>query len=1798
MDDMSLDQLHATSDVVWDFNVSGDLADSLDAAAASVEGQVGPRNGRRATYGTKFEGYYSQLWAHNVQTANGDASLLAGRLRDVAQGVRDLEEDARAEQARIDAAREWKRKRDARSEWDKFGEKADFLHLFHDDERPPKAEPVEQMDKTYEAPTAGERKEFTGTREGGVSSALPDDLRSFTSEERAATDEIRQTPSALSGLVEDFRAKCQWGQLGCDQVLAGFSNYITSNDNDCARTDVVAANFEAAGGSGVISTVSNEAISASLEAYGISEQRPGLEIPAVQAIGNPPTSGYADDPVNTATGNFVENEEDLRYEGGTALLGWVRSYSSLSTRIGGHGPGWASFDGCGLRFDDNGATWTLLDGREIVFARLGKGFDRAEHDNFWLSAAGQGYAVTNNAGARWEFTAAGRPVSFTLTEGATIVFDYAAGRLRRVRHLRGHEIGVEWDGERIAAVQADDGRRVEYRYDGRGRLVEATGPLGSRRYEWDEQGRISAVIDADGVVEARNGYDGRGRVATQCSRFGRVARFAYLPGRVTVVSDTDGGRSNTWVADARGRLLSAGDCDGNRSRMAYDRWGNQVLATDPQGRQTVREFDARGRLVTELAPSGAMMRLVYDGLDRLTDMIALEGGTEVARTSMSYTGAQAQPSLIVDGEGGRTRLLWDAGLLLEVTDPTGVTMRFAYDGHGDLIASTDAEGNTTRIVRDGSGRPLEMVRPSGAVTRFCYTPAGLLESRVDPDGARWGYEYSAGGRLTALVNPLGARTSLEYGAHGELCATVDPLGRRVEQELDDLGNVSRVRLPDGAVWEFSHDAMSRLRQTVDPTGGLWQRHYDRFGRLAETIDPTGVRSFRRHNSARGEVTAGDAGSASTVRMDKWGRQVATVGPDGSQTTTRYDRAGRPVEFCDAAGGRTAIERDPAGRPVRIRRPSGAAVRYDYDACGRVAGVRNEMGFRTELSYDADSQLVAEAWPTGEKGWTRYDECGRVTARHAPGSGTFRWTYDRAGRIVRTKDPWNGVREFGYDEADQLVAATSGVGGTTGYEYDAAGRAVTITDPMGGVTRRTFDAMNRCTSETNQLGHTAHASYDAAGRFIKNVDADGRVIEIGYDETGQDSSLSVDGRLLSRTTRDARARSRTIEDFSDPRRPLTHTLAYDPRGLLLRHDRGEASTHWAYDADGLPTQVTSPSGAVTAYRRDAAGGLVAVEHPGLATAVLERDEVGRLVRASAGQMRHEWAFTDGFTCRHAVTGGGRSSASVMGHTADGRLAQVTTDGARTRYRYDGAGQLIEAAGPDGVNTWAYDAGGRLTRETIDDTVWERTYNAAGQLLKATSGPETITYSYDRSGRRTGQRHSDGRRRDFAWTGLWRLSAITDHRGDQGHRTTTVVDALGQLSRVDDEQLFFDDLTGGLLQAGDRPIIHAGPLTAHGPGGWLEPSWRPHRDTAASNPFLPPAAQTTLPGGLGLGPGGELHVAGMEWLGARLLDPASRGFLSPDPVEPTTGAGWAANPYSYAGNNPAGLYDPAGLHPLTTEEMDAYRKANSPKWGTALAIVAGVALAFVPGTQGLAAALIAGAVLGGGASIIDQACSGYPIDWKQVGTDAALGLAGGGLGYGAGKGLQWAARTPLGQSAVGWAREQAGRLPVVQNLATRLGADEGARTGASAADGALESVATPAKAPPTPAAPSTEFQGVEAQVRTSSSAARVSQDMDLSPDPPALRETNRPISNSPTQNQWAQDRIKYLRSIGAREIRVNQHQINAQRQRVGQNRPDIQYTHEGRRYYEEVDRATSNRGPKHADRELANDPGGVVHLWTVD
>jgi hypothetical protein len=117
-----------------------------------------------------------------------------------------------------------------------------------------------------------------------------------------------------------------------------------------------------------------------------------------------------------------------------------------------------------------------------------------------------------------------------------------------------------------------------------------------------------------------------------------------------------------------------------------------------------------------------------------------------------------------------------------------------------------------------------------------------------------------------------------------------------------------------------------------------------------------------------------------------------------------------------------------------------------------------------------------------------------------------------------------------------------------------------------------------------------------------------------------------------------------------------------------------------------------------------------------------------------------------------------------------------------------------------------------------------------------------------------------------------------------------------------------------------------------------------------------------------------------------------------------------------------------------------------------------------------------------------------------------------------------------------------------------------------------------------------------------SVRLPQDVSVnSVAPRALSWQNRVVDANSAQNAMLQADIREALRIGATDIRVNQQQVNALGQRVGINRPDLQFTRpDGVRVYVEYDNTTPStfpntpRGPAHATRTMANDPRGVVIL----
>jgi RHS repeat-associated protein len=97
------------------------------------------------------------------------------------------------------------------------------------------------------------------------------------------------------------------------------------------------------------------------------------------------------------------------------------------------------------------------------------------------------------------------------------------------------------------------------------------------------------------------------------------------------------------------------------------------------------------------------------------------------------------------------------------------------------------------------------------------------------------------------------------------------------------------------------------------------------------------------------------------------------------------------------------------------------------------------------------------------------------------------------------------------------------------------------------------------------------------------------------------------------------------------------------------------------------------------------------------------------------------------------------------------------------------------------------------------------------------------------------------------------------------------------------------------------------------------------------------------------------------------------------------------------------------------------------------------------------------------------------------------------------------------------------------------------------------------------------------------------------PKPLRIQGRTIGLSAAQNQRVQADAALAKAMGATDIRLNQWQVNASGKVVGINRPDLQYTFGGKRFYVEYDTAISTRGVDHFRRILTNDPD--AEIWLV-
>jgi RHS repeat-associated protein len=1267
--------------------------------------------------------------------------------------------------------------------------------------------------------------------------------------------------------------------------------------------------------------------------------------------------------------------------------------------------------------------WRGLDGAEALIERPSAGRPTAlPRLSAVLHADGAGFRFERGPGECWWYDEAGRPVRVRVGQ-SEFVLEWSGVRLSRMEHPRsGRSVVLEWNdaGTLIIGVRASDGRRVSYSYDDDGQLVAVDGgPQGARRYRC-LGGLVLEVVDADGVTLARNTYDEAGRVLTQLTPEGRLVRFGYSEGYRTLVTDAAGGAINEYRHDAAGRLISVVDDADRVFHRVFDDAGRLRGIQERSGVSWAMDYDDAGNLIHRAGPCGITEQWTWDESGRLTTHTDPRGSV----TRWVYAGSARTPVEIVDATGAVIRItVSDDDLPTCVVDPDGVTTRFSWDADGQLVERAVPGGGRTRLGYDAAGRLVELVGLDGQVRRWETDAAGRVVQEQAPGGAHSAFHYTAAGRPDGYVDPAGGRWASAYGAHGRVEQVTDPLGSTVGFEYDPCGNTRLVVAPDGQKFHFDHDGLNRLVAVSDPAGATFRRGYDPDGRPTVETDADGHEWHVAYDEAGRPVErVAPDGRNWRREYDPAGAVVALTDPAGATTRYEYDPRGRVVTVTDAAGGRRAVAWTPGGRLASVTSPLGHRVAYGYDKAGRLAEILSGSGARTVYRRDPAGRLTALVTPAGRETRWEYDAQGAVSAIIRPGGRRLTIERNHFGLPTVVTDAAGAACRYSYDARRALTSVTDPLGAVTRYEYDARGQVSAWTDPLGGRHLLRYDEVGRQTAETDPLGRTTTVTRDRNGAVETVRWADGSGLRWWRDPAGRLVGRGVLGEDQPRLRYgyDPAGRLVTAEpvspagssDAAGAAGPdVSVALDYDVVGRLVARTTAAGRLEFGYDADGRRVSAGRAGGVPLRYGYDEDGYLRSVDHPALGRRLLARDADGR----------------------PEIPG------RRVERDAAGRIIRIDHHGTELRFGYDAAGQLVTAEGPWGRQTLTWDLGGRLISEDHGDpaTTVRSTYDAAGQLVTRQVGDAAATtFRYDTAGRRVTEDGPAGTV-EYGWDPLGHLAQVRRSTGSgAGPATRLVVDALGDPLQINGASVLWDpvDWPGQIHGLGTATYARAdsaiGVLDGGAPDGdldqarrghWIETDWQ---DSPASyDPWGLPipgsrAGQAGEPAGAaGLGYRGELCVDGLVWQRARVLDPATRSFLSPDPLDHVPGMPGGANPYHYAWNDPVGMVDPTGLRPLSDADYkhsqagmfgQAWDNIKKDPWGSlaaAAVIGAGVGLMFVPGGQVIGAGILLGAGLSAGMGLVTG-----NVNPRMI---AISGIAG---GVGAGVGAAASALLPTTSSAL--------------------------------------------------------------------------------------------------------------------------------------------------------------------------------------
>ncbi|WP_223789562.1 RHS repeat domain-containing protein [Marinicella meishanensis] len=1132
--------------------------------------------------------------------------------------------------------------------------------------------------------------------------------------------------------------------------------------------------------------------------------------------------------VDLADGSMIYSKQDIALQAPGADLEFTRTYSSIGRHeLGPLGYGWSYNFMSRVMVGNCGQV--IVTGADGGSARF-----RIQGDQFIPLKGHHSSLIYNDDGSFDFYPKGGNRYHYVQMQEGVWWMDY-------IEDPNGNRLDVQVQFRNnvpiITAVTDAVGRRFNFTYELRDfgiyrheMLINVSGPEGiSLSFDYDELGNlIRAEREGGGIGGTTN------EVMTYSGDLSGPTRSLLLS-----VTDQASGATRSWLYNAKNTAVppsiddvpdvlgievasitesdagttaftftpglgynAAATVNQNSQESSYslNSYGAATQITSPAGtRSFVWETGTDVLLLSETDENDRVRAFEYDEFGNITEERL---GTLVSNYTY-HAPDQFDPPFIKDRikthsnwRGFTTEYGYDLNGNKVSEELDDITVSYAYDDRGQVIAMTDGRGLTSQYTYDAFGHQKSQRNPAGETINHTWDARGNMLSETDAKNftttysydladrlvsknwnGLWTYEYQNGGLTRIETDPNNHSTTHTYDTQGRLLSTTNAATDTFSHVYDLNGNKTSENNFGGHETTFEYNDANRLITKNEPLGKVTTYTYDGVGnvlsettadRITEyTYDPNryfqtsitrksdqGDAIISRTVDGHGNVlTETDPNqNQTTFTYDAFDRLLTASGPLGSGQSMTYDANGNVTEettYNSTGNQTTTKEYDLANRLSRVTLPEGGVLSYTHDGNGNIKTETKPNGYHATYDYSVLNLPVRKT--INQQTWRlEYDSVGNLITERWPVIGgqtdgnVITYAYDVLNREISRTDTMGLIQAQTHDANSNLKTLTDGNGELTTYEYNALDQRTAEIKPEGRGHTYTYNVFGDMLTDTGPNGTITH-QMDQLGRRIDSSGPDDYFMAYGYDLNGNLTS-QTDSRNIT-TSYLVNALNHTYQQTQGNSGSFVINMSHDTLGNVLSHtDYRGIVTEFTYDLENRQTSVTRAGQLQSTTTYNQAGLPVIVTDANGNNTVHEYNTQYHKTRTVLPESQVIVFTPNAFGDVELQNNPGPNDITKTYDLRRRLKTEANGAGETTRYEYDLNNNRTAVIKPGGQR-WEYDfdAANRLTHvrnvpESIE-TVYQ--YDTADNLETITDAEQKVTtFTYDNRNRKTSKTYPGG------------------------------------------------------------------------------------------------------------------------------------------------------------------------------------------------------------------------------------------------------------------------------------------------------------------------------------------------------------------------------------------------------------------------------------------------------------------------